>query len=351
MELRILLVFGLLCYTGISIAQTDFRPGYIIENSGDTIYGQIDYRGDQLMSRICKFKSENKKVVEYLPEDLKAFRFIDSKYYVSKDIESGRCFFEYLIQGKVNIYYLRNKDVEGYYLEKEASRLIQLPYEEKYRHIDNKKVLLESNRHIGILKYTMQDAPELHSQIERLGKPNHKSLINLAKDYHNIVCEDEKCTIYTKETPFLKVNPEIVGGIINYNNINDSEDQFFKQYGLITHFWLPRVNEKIFFRTGIIYSEIPANDDDSRVYYIPIHLEYIYPKGIFRPRISYGLNYYFKEIANTISVNLGGNIKLYENLFLSTTTEFQFVPLEFFQLAPRSMLSYSVRVGLFYRFR
>jgi len=351
MKFKAFLIFGLLCFTVIATAQTDFREGYIIENSGDTIYGEIDYRGDHRMSRICKFKNSNKKVIEYFPEDLQAFRFIDSKYYVSKEIESGQHFFEYLIEGKVNVYYLHNEDIEGYYLEKEKTPLIQLPYEEKYRHLDNKKVLVKSNKHIGILKYTMQDAPAILSQIERLGKPNHKSLINLAKDYHNNVCKDEICTIYEKEVPFLKVIPEIVGGIINYNTIDDSEDKFFKQYGLIMHLWLPRANENIFFRSGILYSEFPANDDDNRIYYIPIHLEYIYPKGIFRPRFSYGINYYIKEIANTVSLNLGGNIKLYDNLFLSTATDFQFVPLDFFHLAPRSLFSYSLQVGLLYRFK
>jgi hypothetical protein len=37
-------------------AQTDFRPGYVIGLNGDTIPGEIDYRGDKLMGETCTFR-------------------------------------------------------------------------------------------------------------------------------------------------------------------------------------------------------------------------------------------------------------------------------------------------------
>ena len=66
MGLNRLLLFGLLMIIEFLNAQTDFRPGYIIENSGDTIHGEIDYRGDILMGNVCRFKDVNEKKMNIL---------------------------------------------------------------------------------------------------------------------------------------------------------------------------------------------------------------------------------------------------------------------------------------------
>ena len=68
-------------------AQTDFRPGYVITNSNDTLYGEIDYRGDRLMSEVCKFRSNGRDIVEYTPYDIAAYRFTDSKYFVESYVQ------------------------------------------------------------------------------------------------------------------------------------------------------------------------------------------------------------------------------------------------------------------------
>ncbi|MFW5658286.1 MAG: hypothetical protein ACOCYF_02455, partial [Bacteroidota bacterium] len=78
MKLKGLILFGILLSTGVLHAQTDFRPGYIIQNAGDTVYGEIDYRGDLLMGRLCRFKEADNSIKDYSPYDIAAFRFIDS---------------------------------------------------------------------------------------------------------------------------------------------------------------------------------------------------------------------------------------------------------------------------------
>ncbi len=62
MKLKSLILVGLLFSIVALNAQTNFRPGYIISLTGDTIYGDIDYRGDFLMSMLCKFRSEDKTI-------------------------------------------------------------------------------------------------------------------------------------------------------------------------------------------------------------------------------------------------------------------------------------------------
>lgn len=165
MKLKRLILLGLLISTGFLKAQTDFRPGYIIKTFGDTIFGQIDYRGDLLMSSLCKFKAVDNTIKEYSPNDIEAFRFIERKYYVTREIDNKKVFMEYLIKGKVNIYYMRDDKGDHYYIDKEDARLTEIPYEEGIKYIDNKEVFYESTKHIGFLTYYMQDAPELQSRI------------------------------------------------------------------------------------------------------------------------------------------------------------------------------------------
>ena len=80
----------LFVYIGCIQAQRDYRKGYIITNQQDTIYGWIDYRGDLRNAKTCSFKkTETDRATDYSPSDIAAYRFIDNKYYVSKNIGSA----------------------------------------------------------------------------------------------------------------------------------------------------------------------------------------------------------------------------------------------------------------------
>jgi len=290
MKMNKLFLLGLIFLTGILNAQTDFRLGYIIKSTGDTINGKIDYRGDLLMSSVCRFKDKESEITEYYPNDITAFRFIDSKYYVSREINNKKVFLEYLIKGKINVYYMRDEFGDHYYLDKEGVKLSELPYEEGIKYVDDKQVFYESTRHIGLLNIYMQDAPGFQSRIQSVKKPEHKNLIKLAEDYHNTVCEGEKCIIYEKKQPFIKVNFEVVAGVVNYENVVDINDKYYFQSGVIAHFWMPRTSEKIYFKTGFLYSQPEQNGEKKSHIKVPIHIGYLAPNTYrIRPSISIGL--------------------------------------------------------------
>jgi hypothetical protein len=344
MKLKRLILLGLLISAGILNAQTDFKPGYIIKTIGDTILGQIDSRGDLLMGRLCKFKDANNTIKEYSPDDIVAFRFYGSKFYVSKEINNKKLFLEYLVNGELNIYYRRDEIGDHYYLDKEGVRLTEIPYEEGIKDVGDKQVFYESQKHIGILNYYMQDAPVLKSRIQSIKKPKHQNLIKLAEDYHNVICKGEKCIIYEKKSPLFRVLPEIVGGVIKYSSNRNFYDKFYPNAGLIGHVWMPRSNEKLYFRTGVLVSELDFGDEKRFFYKIPCQLEYIYFKGIFRPRLAYGLNLYLPNY-QSVSFNLGGNIKLSKSFFLSVTSDIEFDSMVL--ILPKEILSYSLHMGLF----
>lgn len=346
MKIKRLIFFGLLISTGALNAQTDFSPGYVIINSGDTLYGKIDYRGDLLMSNSCKLKTDENIVKEFSPKDILSYRFFDGKYYVSRKIDGKSVFLEYLIKGKVNIYYVRDAKGDYYFLDKEGVKMTEIPYDEGIKYVDNKHVFYESTKHIGFLNYYMQDAPEFQKRIKSIKKPEHQNLIKLAEDYHNAVCKGEKCIIYEKKQPFMKVNFEFVGGVVNFENVQDLNDKFYFQSGILAHFWLPRTNEKLFFRTGLQYSVIETDKNKNSIYKFPIQIEYIYPKSKIRPKIAYGINLY-ESFYPTVALMGGINVKLHESSYWSINYDIDFVPNEKFALIPYKQFSYSILTGIY----
>lgn len=350
MKIKSLILSGLLISTGILNAQTDFRSGYIIKTIGDTIFGQIDYRGDLLMSNICKFKRDN-VIIEYSPNDIKAYRFIDSKFYISREINHKNVFLEYLIKGKVNIYFMHDEKGDHYYLEKDDMKLTEIPYVEGFKYVDNKKVFYESTRHIGLLDLYMQDAPELKSRIQSVKRPKHENLIKLAEDYHNAVCEGEKCIIYEKELPLIKISIIPFFGLTKYI----AYDKFINEFGGYLYLSAPRTNENIFFKTGLVYHKLSEDEENLNVYKIPIQLQYIYRAHVIQPGIGGGVNFLsiklddYKDLGHTLSLNAGLDYKISNKINLSTAFNSDFIPLSIVITNENinfDIISYSIIIGL-----
>jgi hypothetical protein len=359
MKIKGLLIIGLLLTEGLVNAQTDFRPGYLIKSNGDTLIGEIDYRGDILMGEVCRFKTKNTdKETKYSPYDIDGYRFIQSKYFVSKEVNGEKIFLEFLIKGQINIYFFRDTQGDHYLLEKGSSGVIEIPYEKGIRYRDNVPYFYESTRHIGLFNYYMQDAPEFQKRIANIGEPKHKNLIKLAEDYHNIVCKDSACIIYEKKLPPIKLNIEVIGGIVSYQTLSVNSDRNydylnygnysnkpFFQSGILTHFWIPRTSEKFFIRTGLLYSTVHSNEGKASIYKIPIQFEYIYPKNIIRPKFAFGINIY-SPFYQSCAFMGGVNIKMHRSVYLAINYDIDFNPAENFALFPKSILSQSILTGL-----
>src|SRR5690606_8936442 len=75
MNIKKTIILALCLSAHMASAQADFRPGYVIKAPGDTLYGEIDYRGDLLMGSVCRFRNEHKETKDYTPHDIFAFRF------------------------------------------------------------------------------------------------------------------------------------------------------------------------------------------------------------------------------------------------------------------------------------
>jgi hypothetical protein len=329
MNAKRLLFSGFLFISGIICAQTDFRPGFIITNDQDTVYGNVDYRGDELMGTLCRFRTDGKTITEYYPGDIEAYGFVEGKFYVARLLETKKAFLEYLISGQADIFYLRDETGDHYYIEKSGMPLAEIPYKEEMRYVNSTPYLYASKTHIGLLSLYMQDAPDFQSEIANIGKPEHKNLIKLAEDYHKVVCKDKACIVYEKKMPLLSWTIEPFWGLIKYAGIDD----LFNEIGCYTSIASPRNNEKISVKTGVGYHRIKGDSVNLDIFKMPLQLQYIYPGKRLQPRIGLGVNLFFTDLdgkfdfwTHTFALNAGLNYRIADKLYVFGLFNSDFTP-------------------------
>lgn len=256
-------------------AQSDFRPGFVILNTNDTTYGWIDFKGDLSNSRLCNFKSsESAPSASFTPYQIKGYRFTDDKYYISKEVilngEKEQKFLEFLLDGIVDLYCYRDMNGTSFFIEKEGEDLVEIKELESVTTIDGRQYISKDQKYIGRLKYLFADAPEIQDEIENV-TINRKSLIDISKDYHEQVCKDNKCVIYTKKLADVMLNIGPVAGITALSIIPETLEfqangdphtydcNFEKStavcYGLFANVNVPLVKSKLVFQyQGLVSS-------------------------------------------------------------------------------------------------
>ncbi len=200
MKKTLLVLMFLLSLILSAFSQKDYRDGYIITLSHDTIYGEIDLKSNYKNRKICEFKQEDKKI-KYSPEDIRGFKIEDSKFYVSKEIElegeTQSLFVEYLLDGVVDLYYLKDFEQELYFIEKEG-KLYQLKNKEVKKYHEGVNYVGNSTQYLGVLSYLFHDSPTIKDKIKNT-RFTGKSLAKITEEYHHSICDDYSCIDYQRK--------------------------------------------------------------------------------------------------------------------------------------------------------
>ncbi len=343
-------------------AQTDFRKGYVITLQHDTLFGYVNYASSEQNSKRCLFKPTLTAVEkEYLPGEINGYRFEGSKFYVSKQIKlkdsiQRIVFLEFLIEGKVSVYLYKEGVNFHYILEKEGLPLREASFDESIVYKDEVRYFKKDNSYIGVLHVYMQDAPEMFPTIDRLKNPGHEDFIRIAKNYHNIVCKNNDCVIYEKKLPLFSFSLEPVVGISKFKSI----DKPLIEYGLLGYIWLPRDNERMYLKTGLLKIQDITTEYlvDAKLFYVPLQFEYLFPKALIRPKFYGGINNYFykddygSDLFYTYTVGAGAMVSITQNLGVcfSVNTDFRFSSFLMDKGTGFYIMNYTALCGLNYRF-
>lgn len=307
----------LLCLNNLQ-GQTNFIPGFIITNENDTLHGLIDYRGDSRNCKRCDFKENIKSPTrEFLPFSIHGYRFNDSKFYVSKNImlqgKQVPVFLEFMVNGISDLYYYYDGAYPHYFIEKADGQFFELTEEVRHFNQDGNDYSTRIKQYVGYLKLAFADCQQLYPMINAANL-NSKSLIAITKKYHDYVCDGEKCIIYEKKLPTVKVK---LGAIVSMNtsflhfkkHTGYQEVDFnmsaYPSYGLLLNTSLPRASEKLSFQLsgefGKTYfyglDQHPKSADLEEVHLhtsllkVKAGFKYTYPKNKIRPTLLVGGNF------------------------------------------------------------
>lgn len=212
------IVFSALIFISISVHAQSFRSGYIIANQGDTIDGFIKYTGGNRSSQICIFKQTSDASEEkYKPNEIQGYRLDEGKYFISKNVDSTFIFMEYLIWGEANVFFYSDKNGSHYFIETRESGLVELSAAPRITQTDDGIYELPA-LYKGKLISTLSDYDEIGSKAQNT-ELNHKSLIKLAKDYHNYICDTVECIIFESKVKPTKWSFGFTSGLaLNYLN-------------------------------------------------------------------------------------------------------------------------------------
>ena len=340
MHPRFLLSAVLTVLTMAAAGQANFQPGYYITNNNDTIFGEIDNRGDLRNGKICSYRQDKDgDIIQLNPVDIAAYRFTNGKYYVSRwmeiDMETQQVFLEYLVNGMSSLYYHRNEKGDHYFIESITGELTELTNDEIEIERNGRTYKGKSNKYIGQLRTTFSDAPELHGKLDNT-KFNHRSLIAVTSEYHDYVCDDEICIIYEKPPPLFRVFLGPVAGI-SLSGLQFVSFPAYDEYsytrstdpvlGLKAIINLPRLNERFSFilqgeyTKSYFFGYLEVNPNSSSPLYRDLHihistmkaifgLQYKYPRGKIRPTAALG---------PMLSINLDSEFKHVDEMVIGSS--------------------------------
>jgi hypothetical protein len=331
-------------------SQSNFKSGYIITNSNDTVPGLIDFRTDVTNSQICKFKQhESDSEKKYLPGEIAGYRFInEGKYYVSRTVEiekvEKKVFLEFLLQGMLNLYY--SPEGNGYYFfEDKAGKMISTT---KYPdQITEKNTIKTDNRYKGVLSYVFRECLPLSIESSQ-AQFDRKTMIEYTKKYHDEMCDSgDKCIIFENDykRKFTKFDFIAYSGFElntlkqNYNykvynttsftpllgcEMDISSPRFFKSLSLMLDVNCSRISGAFDYSDNMLYSQYSYNGLKSS---FGGGLKYIYDKGKIRPSIEAGLTYtnLFGLKSKSFSESMDSN-----NTISSTISLNEFFPEKFY---------------------
>lgn len=265
--LLILAVFGLqICY-----GQTDFRTGFVVTQSQDTLLGLIDYHDGFFAHKSCAFKkSKTEEAITYTPLDITGYGFTGGKYFESRPLAGANiwnaAFFEVIIRGMASLYRHGNT----FYATKE-SELHPLTNMSSEVYVNNRKLNKQTNQHIVVLNTLLFDCVEIRDDIQKV-KDTERSFTELIEKYNR--CKGQLSVTYKNNLPWITVTLSPWAGVnmpdlhferypSGYNHLNaDFKSSLSPTAGASLALSSPRISDRMSFVIDIAYMQNTYRSSD-----------------------------------------------------------------------------------------
>ncbi|RTQ50153.1 PorT family protein [Hymenobacter gummosus] len=182
-------------------AQTNFRPGYVLPTEGDTLRGQLDFRGERRNSRLCRFRpAEGGAVTDYRPEQLRGYGVAGGAQYQTISVKVLRqisatetdslpqtLFAEALVLGPASLLYLHDPgDAARFFLrmgQQPAQELLQRSEDVR---VNGQTLRRKTDEFRRTLAASMKDCYAVQPELTQV-QLTHNSLIKVVRLYNECV--------------------------------------------------------------------------------------------------------------------------------------------------------------------
>jgi len=292
---------------GSSVAQNNFKKGFIITLENDTIQGLVEYRSNSKNYESCIFKTD-KGERTYFPNQINGFGYIDDKLFSSRVIENA--FVEVLVIGNLSLYkhkfkYLIRKDTSTYELESHTEEV----------EVDGKIGIVETTKWKGILTYLISDCLQNPGGLTSNINLEEKSLTRLILKYNK--CTGSEVTELKAGKPWTKFSYGLIGGVTRseikitdelntYTHMDDAYSSIDPFIGILIEIASPRITERFTFQGELqflksSYSSLVTRETtfiqhhdtfiDLTTLSIPLSLKYALPQKKYGAHFQVGVNF------------------------------------------------------------
>jgi hypothetical protein len=310
-----------------AFSQKDFRPGFVVLNSGDTVSGLILYRLGSRISDECYFRATKKSETRlYKANELQSYAVTNDKYYASMLLDSAgkqNVFVEKLVTGRVSIF--RYHDT--FYAQKDKLYKLEKPITK----VNDKNVWYEQEykKYAGTLNFMTLDCAAMGGKAFNADLNEH-DLVGLAVEYNR--CMDHPYVDYKQFKPHHTISYYPIVGVSS-TNLSFSSDYYpyitndrttvssvAPAYGVGVEFAQPRSMENLSLNMELIFSNHHFSDyaenvknmmhvtEEIKIDYsrlrIPLSMKYNFTTGLTSPYVRFGfmMNLFFN-----------GHINVYQN--------------------------------------
>ncbi len=322
-------------FSCLSYSQENFLAGFVINNSGDTLKGFIDYRNWAINPKVVDFKSPGTSYpTTFLPADIKEFSVKD-EIYVSgivevenTSIEDNRLdydsrlkitvdtiFLQTLIRGKIGLYYyMNNKGRVNFYANKDG-RFELLVYKKYLIRQGTTSLIFTRKDYIGQLNLYFNDCQTIQTKIEKTLYAK-SDLIKLFQDYYK--CSSSEMGFQRKpERVHLQIGALAGASLTELKFNSDISDYDYLEntkYKLSTNFSgglsfdiiMPRNQGKLSLNNELLFSMYKTNGQYEFLDYNNTHKKFTTEFGYSYLKINNLLRYRF--LFSNISLFINGGI-------------------------------------------
>src|SRR5882757_2391708 len=173
-------IIPLLIISISTYAKDNYLPGFIIQNTADTIQGWIDYRNWDQGPAFISFKSkEDGEITIYHPSDINQFS-VYGEYYISATVDidtvsqkiselpnssapalrQSQVFLQILFKGEKWLLHYKDQNIKSSFYILNLGEY-QLLYYKRYIIEPTFKSIGENKAYLGLLAYYLKDCPDI----------------------------------------------------------------------------------------------------------------------------------------------------------------------------------------------